>query len=88
MEHLEHCFNKAVEDGVLYVAVVIQMDGFSNNEVIINPLDNAESKLEYYKNTYNDDLEHKFSNGIRIVGCTYGKDFKEIEDQLMEDIEI
>lgn len=83
MVNLENCFNMAVAKKVNYVAVVIEMDGFDEKEIIINPIRNAVDKLEYYNKTYNDDLTHKYSNGIRIVGCTYGNNFADIEFDLI-----
>lgn len=79
MENLEICFNKAIASKSRYVAVAIQMEGFPYDEIIINHIENAEGKLEYYKKVYNDDLTHKFSNGIRIVGYTYGNNLGDIE---------
>jgi hypothetical protein len=88
MKHLEECFNKALESGELYVAVAVETDGLSNLQTIINPLDNAKGMLEYYKKSYGNDLTHKFSRGIRIVACTYGNSFAEIESNLMETFDI
>lgn len=79
IENLEICFNYAKDVGAKYVAVVVEMDGFEYDEVIINPISNADKKLEYYKNTYNSDLTHKFSNGIKIVAFTYGNTYADIE---------
>jgi MoaA/NifB/PqqE/SkfB family radical SAM enzyme len=78
MNHLEECFKMAIESGERFVAVAIQMEGFNDVEFIINPIENAEAKLEYYKKTYDNELNHKFSNGIKIVGATFGNTFEEI----------
>jgi hypothetical protein len=78
MQHLEDCFNKAKESEERFVAVAIKMEGFNDVEFIINPIENADAKLEYYKKTYDNELNHKFSKGIRIVGVTYGNTFEEI----------
>lgn len=79
---LEKCFNEAITEEANYVAVKIEMDGFSSDEVIINDKHNIAAKLEYYKKTYNDDLEHKFAPGIRIVGYAYGYSFSGIQREL------
>lgn len=79
IQNLENCFKGAKENGAKFVAVVIEMEGFEYDEIIINPIGNADDKLEYYKKAYNEDLTHKFSNGIRIVGFTYGSKFSDIE---------
>ncbi|MEX3422042.1 MULTISPECIES: hypothetical protein [Bacillus] len=82
LEGLEECFNEALADEVDFVAVQIEMDGFPSDEVIINDKHNIASKLEYYKKTYNDDLEHRYAPGIRIVGYTCGLTFAGIQRQL------
>lgn len=84
MSNLERCFNTAKERDQKFVGVLVQMDGFSKPEVIINPIENADAKLEYYKKTYDDDLNHKFASGIKIVGFSYGLDFLDIEIELIE----
>lgn len=80
---LEICFNQAVVSGAAYVAVLIEMEGFPQPEVIINKNENIDSKLAYYKKTYGEDLNHKFAPGIRIVGFSYGDNFSEIENNLV-----
>lgn len=82
LEELEKCFNEAVNEGAEYVAVQIEMDGFPSDEVIINDKHNIDSKLAYYKKTYNEDLEHRCTPGIRIVGFAYGYSFSEILREL------
>jgi hypothetical protein len=72
LEELEKCFNEAVNEEAEYVAVQIEMDGFPSDEVLINDKHNIDSKLAYYKKTYNEDLEHRYTPGIRIVGFAYG----------------
>lgn len=82
MDNLERSFKLAKKENAEFVAVRIEMDGFPEAEVIINPIVNANSKLEYYKNTYDENLNHKHTKGIKIVGCTFGNDFNEIEEDL------
>lgn len=79
MEFLERKFRAAAEAGHNYVAIKVKMAKFPYDEVIINPIGNMEAKLNYYKNTYTEDLEHKFSEGIRIVGVAFGDTFEDIE---------
>ncbi|EJP91491.1 hypothetical protein IC3_02916 [Bacillus cereus VD142] len=63
LDGLERCFNEAVNEGAEYVAVQIEMDGFPSDEVIINHKQNIDTKLEYYRKTYNEDLEHRYAPG-------------------------
>jgi hypothetical protein len=53
------------------VGVIIEMPGFKSPEIIINPPENLEKKLEYYQNTYDENLKHKHAEGIKIIGYTY-----------------
>lgn len=50
------------------IELFIDMPGFEQPELIINPPANIENKLAYYKATYDENLEHKHAKGIRIVG--------------------
>ena len=53
------------------LGVIIEMPGFESPEMIINPVENLEKKLEYYKSAYDDNLEHKNAKGIKIIGYTF-----------------
>lgn len=83
MTNLENCFTNAIDFGSTFVGVKIEMSGFPQPEVIINPAENIESKLEYYKKTYDENLNHKHAPGIKIVGFTYGDDFGDIQEDLL-----
>lgn len=85
-ELLINNFTLAHEEHMNYVAVLIEMDGFEKPEIIINERENFDSKLEYYLKTYDDDLNHKFAKGIRIIGYTRGKDFDDIQYNLSREI--
>ncbi|MED1436938.1 MULTISPECIES: hypothetical protein [Bacillus cereus group] len=82
LEGLEECFNDAVNAETNFVAVKIEMDGFPSDELIINDKHNIALKLEYYKKTYNEDLEHRYAPGIRIVGYAYGHSLSGIQREL------
>lgn len=84
INHLENCFNKAKEVGANYIAVKIRMVGFPQDEIIVNPIENADSKLAYYKGAYDENLVHQWNRNISIVGFTYGKSFMDIEYDLVE----
>lgn len=82
MKNLEECFKTAIERKMPFVGVKIQMQGFERPEVIINPYKNFESKLEYYKSAYNQDLVLKSFDGIKIIGFTHGDSYEDIESDL------
>ncbi len=82
MKNLEKCFIKSKEQWKEYVGVKIQMQDFQKPEIIINPRENFDAKLEYYKKAYNDDLTLKTFNGIKIIGFACGQDYDDIEKAL------
>lgn len=82
MERFIEEFNRAISLGVNYIAIVISMEGFKEPEVIINKRDNFISKLEYYKSTYNEELNHKHAKGIKIIDYCFGNSYTEIEEVL------
>lgn len=53
------------------LGLLIEMPGFESPEMIINPCENLQKKLEYYKGTYDEKLEHKNAKGIKIIGYTF-----------------
>lgn len=82
--NLEKCFYEASQKDAKYVGVKIQMQGVPKPEIIINENENFDSKFDYYKKAYNDDLTLKTFNGIKIIGFTYGDSFEEIEYDLIK----
>jgi len=70
MSDLEFIIKQAIRSKIS-VGVFIEMHGFEMPEIIINPPENLEKKLEYYKATYNENLEHKNAKGIRIIGYMF-----------------
>lgn len=78
-ENLEKFIEQAVQDDTTYIAVVIEMEGFTLPELIINPIENAAEKLEYYKNTYDDELKHKHAPGIKIRKVIAANNLDQIE---------
>lgn len=75
-DYLVGSFRKAHAENASYVGLSIMMEGYLKEEFIINPHENILDKMEYYINTYDDDLYHKFSKGIRIVAIWVMKDDK------------
>lgn len=80
---LESVFNQAIGLGVNYIGVEVKSPELDETEIIINPSSNFDSKLDYYKRAYNDDLTLKNCNQIQIVGFEYGDSFAEIQDWLV-----
>lgn len=85
MNNLENCLGAAKDTNARYIGVKVKMQGFPKPEIIINENENIESKLEYYKKAYNDNLTLKTFDGIKIIGFTFGDTFSEIEWDLHGD---
>ena len=79
MSALELGVDLAQALGYKYFAIKVKMNDFPDDEVIINPIINMVDKLEYWKKTYNHDLTHKFSDGIKIVDYMFGNTYEDIE---------
>lgn len=71
MNDLENIIDLSIKENEP-LGLFIEMPGFEQPELIINPVVNLRKKLEYYKNTYDENLEHKYSKGIKIIGYTFG----------------
>lgn len=66
---LTHIFKEAIRRG-LGVKVDIRIPNLPGLEVIINPPENVEEKLQYYLAAYNEDLTHKMDPGVVIVAVS------------------
>lgn len=66
---LEQVFIKADEQNHMFIGVAVKLPNLEEPEIIINPFNNFEEKLKYYKNAYNDDLTLKTCADIKIVGA-------------------
>lgn len=90
MKNLEECFKAAEREGATWVGVIVKAKNCESSELIINPNVNFATKLEYYKNAYNDDLTLKACKDIKILGFTFADSLKEMEEDLFpeEDYEV
>lgn len=55
-ERLIESFEDAIEQGAKYVFLEMQLPLHPATELIINPIENAEKKLEYILHVYDDEL--------------------------------
>lgn len=65
-EKLESVFDECRKNGVP-ICVAVKLPDMKENELIINPPDNFDKKIEYYRNNYDDNLRHKNGSGVEIV---------------------
>lgn len=82
MKNLENVFEAAEKNQNKYIGVKIEMKGFSQPEVIINPIENFHEKLAYYQKAYDEELNLKAAKGIKIVGIANGDNYAFIETAL------
>ena len=83
---LKALFIEAKGTGQKYIGVMIQTEGSSEPEVIINPKENFNVKFDYYMAAYDDDLiliAAKGKKDIRITAAGQGNRFEDIECQLL-----
>lgn len=79
MKDLEECFRNAKEDDANWIVIAVKSAFTPATEFIINPKQNFDNKLEYYKKAYTEDLTLKTNGWIQIVGFAYADTLQEIE---------
>lgn len=70
MSDLEFIVKQAIRTKT-NVGIFIQMLGFDSPEIIVNPVENLQKKLEYYRDIYDENLNHKHAEGIKIIGYIF-----------------
>lgn len=53
----------------LYFVVEVTIPGQDETEFIANKPSSIDNKLAYYLGVYNEQLEHKMNNQVKIVNC-------------------
>lgn len=76
---LTDMFELAKKDKAKYVFVEVHIEGYPASEMIVNPIDNADKKLAYLLDTYNEDGSHKKGAPVSIVTYGYFFDMGDIE---------
>lgn len=77
-EQLIEAVQEALQTNKFLFAIHVAMEGFPDDEVIVNTYDNFEKKLAYWCNVYDDDLVHKHSKGIAIVHWKVGQFYDDL----------
>ena len=70
-------YKDAMCQGYRYIGVEVMVEGNTDPEYIINKASNFNSKLEYYKKAYKEDLHLKTFDGIQIVEAGYLSNIRE-----------
>lgn len=84
IKDLELTFYKAKKNNVKYIGIVTRLQDESKPEVTIYHKDSFDYKLQHIKDTYNDDLTHKFIDGLKIIYHCYGNSLDEIEAEMKD----
>lgn len=80
--NLELCFNGAKENNAKYIGVLVKTP--KSEEVIVINSKDFDSKLEYYKGAYTDELKLNANSEVEIIGFTFGNSYSVLEYDLME----
>lgn len=80
MKGLEDVFKTAIDKKLKYIAVVITTP--VGVELIVFERNQFEGKLQYYKNTYFDSLNHKYSADVKILAADCS-DYMEVFELLL-----
>lgn len=72
-------FNKAVEDNYGFVFVTVYIKDTPTEEIIINPIENATMKTNYYANAYDDNLKLKVNPDIEITNFGAFNNLEELD---------
>lgn len=83
-ELMEEQIKRADDEGINYFGVAVKIPGNLNNELIINHIGEYQTKLQYYKETYDEDLRHRSIEGLRITHTAVGKTVASVASKLAE----
>jgi len=72
IKQFEECFNNAIKFNAFFVEICTEMRGVKESRIILNPSENFENELAWYKKAYNENLTLKALDEIKIVGFGYG----------------
>jgi hypothetical protein len=79
LTELEYTFKKAALQGHKFVAVEIVSVQLPKGETIINPISQMQTKLDYYKQAYDENCKLKAAPGIAISKAVSGNDYNAIQ---------
>lgn len=83
VDNLRLAVNGAATNNASYFGVKVLNEANGQTELIINTVDNMlNGKLDYYLNAYNENLELKNNNKIKIVGFTFANLIEDIRKDL------
>lgn len=78
MDNLIDTIERAKRLDVKFFVTQVKMPGIPTPEIIMNPIKNADAKIEYYRKAYNEDLTLKACSDVQIVNFTFGDTWTEV----------
>ena len=63
-------FENFINLGVEYIGVYVKVPNLEKPELILNPIENANRKLDYYIKHYDDDMRLNSINSVEITSVT------------------
>lgn len=80
IEDLANIFETALHNFSEYVYIEVTIPKQKETEYIVNKRSSILNKLEYYKNTYDENLIHKNCKEIKIISAGYVQSYIDLED--------
>lgn len=81
-KELINCFIEGLENDCQMVGVIVDIKDYDYSELIVNSRANIKKKIEYYKETYDDNLSHKNADDICITNFAYADNPRELFKKL------
>lgn len=79
----ESFFLEAKVKKAKFIGVSFKLPTCKEFEVIINPIANFDTKFEYYRNAYDDNMCLKANPEVQIKGIAFGNNFDEIQRSII-----
>ncbi|EOO44420.1 hypothetical protein [Bacillus cereus] len=80
LAQLKEKIAEAKQIGAKFIYIIVKNPELTENEIIINPIVNADSKIKYFEKAYDENLCLKNKNEIEIVDFGYSH---EISDEVL-----
>ncbi|AGR46874.1 hypothetical protein SHANETTE_210 [Bacillus phage Shanette] len=77
-EDLIVCIRSAMLEGADWMALLVVMPEHPAPQLIIDPKENFTARLNFLRNTYNENLEHAHNPAVRIVGFSSGSSISKV----------
>ena len=79
-DKFKQIFKNFIDIGAEYIGVYVKAPNLDEPELILNPKANANKKLNYYLNHYNDDMRLNSVNAVEIISVTGAIYLEDLED--------